>query len=601
MSEGRGGAGMYLRLQIAYALEFAIWGCWSYAVGSYCGNNHIAQGLLYSAFALGALFAPVFGPIADRKFPAQKVFAFMQFVCGLALLACHFLAPQTAQKAAEALASDPNAALEAPSKLWIGMMFLAGLMFMPSIPLLNAIVFKHIPNKDRSPLVFIFGTLGWIAVNLVIGAVDKEFKFFYLIDGGLALFLAFYAMTLPNTPASGGAGGDPFGLKVAGKLLNKPSFVVFILCATLVGVFGSNYYFALIGESFPNKGVLNQFSEIFFMAALAFTVSLIGLKWVLALGMAAWGARYLLFAQGDDTLALVGILLHGIAYAFLYTAAYMYGDKVAPKEDKASVQALIAFLLLGVAQVASGFAADYMKKISPAVANAPAIEAPAEDAAPDAAPEEAAAPDAAAFFSFSSVAYGQDEPLANLPSDAQEAVEGAQESVVDAVQDAANNTVDAVQDAANNAVDATQDAVANAAESVKEAATDVAEATQETVSDAAESVKETATDVAEAAQEAASNAVESVKEAATDAAEATQDAVSNAVEAVQTAAGDDTATAAGPSFLSKEFWTTMWDAKAWKAYDWKKIWGWPGYFCLFWALFFVIFGREPKSPEEDDE
>ena len=77
MSESKGGGAMYLRLQIAYALEFAVWGCWSYALGTFCANHGIAQGKLYAAFALGALFAPVVGPIADKKFAAQKVFAFM--------------------------------------------------------------------------------------------------------------------------------------------------------------------------------------------------------------------------------------------------------------------------------------------------------------------------------------------------------------------------------------------------------------------------------------------------------------------------------------------------------------------------------------------
>ena len=51
MSESKGGGAMYLRLQIAYALEFAVWGCWSYALGTFCANHGIAQGKLYAAWA----------------------------------------------------------------------------------------------------------------------------------------------------------------------------------------------------------------------------------------------------------------------------------------------------------------------------------------------------------------------------------------------------------------------------------------------------------------------------------------------------------------------------------------------------------------------
>ena len=86
MAEGKGGISAYVRLQIAYALEFAIWGCWSYALGTYASVVGVNVGKLYSAFALGALFSPLIGPIADRKFAAQKVFAFMQTICALALL-----------------------------------------------------------------------------------------------------------------------------------------------------------------------------------------------------------------------------------------------------------------------------------------------------------------------------------------------------------------------------------------------------------------------------------------------------------------------------------------------------------------------------------
>lgn len=56
MAEGKGGISAYVRLQIAYALEFAIWGCWSYALGTYASVVGVNVGKLYSAFALGALF-----------------------------------------------------------------------------------------------------------------------------------------------------------------------------------------------------------------------------------------------------------------------------------------------------------------------------------------------------------------------------------------------------------------------------------------------------------------------------------------------------------------------------------------------------------------
>ena len=541
MAEGKSNPLMYLRLQIAYALEFAIWGCWSYALGTFCGNHGIAQGKLYAAFALGALFAPVIGPIADKKFSAQKVFAFMQLVCGAALLYCGKIASDIANGAVPA---DGK-----PSYLWIAMMFIAGLMFMPSIPLLNAIVFKHIPNGEKTPFVFVFGTIGWIVVNLVITALgDLGVNVFYYIDGGLAILLALYALTLPDTPPSGAGNSDPFGFKAL-ALFKRFDFALFIICATLVGIFGSNYYFALLGECFPDKGVLNQFSEIIFMLALAFTVKKIGLKWTLTLGMGAWGVRYLCFAEGSDPLALVGILCHGFAYAFLYTAAYMYGDVVAPKEMKASVQALIAFLLLGVAQTLSGFAADWEKKTN--------------EIKPDAAP---------VVYLIESPAYAQDGSI-----DAAEAASDAAQEATDAVADAAQQATDAVADAAQQATDAVADAAQEATDAVADAAQEATDA------------------VVDAAQEA----TDAVADAAQEAADAAAGAAEEAAPAEGTATPEATSAKKTSSILSPEYWKTFWDQKKKAEYDWKKIWGGPAIFCLFFALVFAIFGKEPKNAEEE--
>ena len=510
MAEGKSNPLMYLRLQIAYALEFAVWGCWSYALGGFGKEYNVNVGLLYSAFALGALFSPIVGPIADKKFAAQKVFAFMQCVCGAALLYCGVITKKIIEAGPFETATDPSA-------LWIAMMFIAGLMFMPSIPLLNAIVFKHIPDDKKSPFVFIFGTIGWIIVNLILARMPKGgAEVFYFVDGGIAIALALYALTLPNTPPSGAAGtGDPFGFKAL-ALFKRPDFALFIICASLVGIFGSNYYFPFVDQCFPGKGVYNQYSEIIFMAALAFAVAKIGLKWTLTLGMAAWGIRYLCFAQGNDNLALVGILCHGLAYAFLYTAAYMYGERVAPKEMKASVQALIAFLLLGVAQTLSGVAVNYMKNhnINPA-------------------------PSAAAVSVFTTPVYAQEAEAVVAP----EASE------------------------AETAVDNVVEAVETAQEEVAQAAADVAETATEAVKDAASTAENVVDDAAAT--------------------------LSDAVESTEAPAAENAGADKAPSKFA------VWDKTVWNKYNWKNIWGQPAIFCLIFAIIFALFGREPKSPEEE--
>ncbi|MBQ9370884.1 MAG: MFS transporter [Thermoguttaceae bacterium] len=583
MSESKGGGAMYLRLQIAYALEFAVWGCWSYKLGGYCAAHHINGGLLYSAFALGALFAPVIGPIADKKFAAQKVFAFMQLICGLALFACHKVAHDVAMNVPLGIGANETVA---PGFLWLALMFIAGLMFMPSIPLLNAIVFKHIPNKDRSPWIFIFGTLGWIAVNLLLKymPLNSGMENLYLVDGAVAILLAIYALTLPDTPPSGNTSSDPFGFKAL-ALFKNPSFAIFIVCATIVGIFGSNFYFAMMDQCFPEKGTLNQFSEIFFMAALGIAVGKIGLKWVLTIGMAAWGVRYLLFSTGNDAMAVIGILCHGGAYAFLYTAAYMYGDKIAPKEMKASVQALIAFLLLGVAQVLSGFAADGLRneyKNSDSETESVAVER--------------------VNLSLISSVYGQEDPI----------------------------PLDAVQENVETVADSAQAAVADVAETAQETASEVAENVQEAVAEGVEAVQEVAAENVDTEQEENSDAVtdkEEAQEAEVDGTGTVQEPGDEEVDAAdqdndETGAVVDQSTSEQSQLCERQFlgitiyyWSkvqeaeqseySLWDfKKVWNTevkgnFQWGKIWGIPCVVCLMGALIFLLRGKEPVSPDEE--
>ena len=369
---------IYPRLQLAYLFQFAIWGSWSIALGAYLSGKlqeidlfgiHMGTGWIYNAYPIGVILAALFiGPLADRYFSAQKVLGFLQIVNGLALVGSGCLC----QKAVEA---------GEPIRFWplMILMLISGMCYLPSIPMINAVVFKNIPNKDKAPNVFIFGTLGWILVNLVIecfcgGAATPNF---FYVGGGIALVYGLYAFTLPNTPPKGKPAeeekSDALGLG-AFAMFRDWKFTCFLLCAFLVSIFGSNFYFPALGpylvdHGYPAPvalGTFNQFSELFFMALLAVAVARIGLKWVLALGMAAWAVRYVLFMQNGFGIAMVAILLHGMAYAFLYTASYMFGDKVAPDNLKASVQALLAFLLLGVGQLLSGVMYDYqMGKSAP--------------------------------------------------------------------------------------------------------------------------------------------------------------------------------------------------------------------------------------------
>ncbi|MDO4550751.1 MAG: MFS transporter [Planctomycetia bacterium] len=354
-----GGLMTYFRLQIAYFLQFAIWGSFGFALCGYAIQNWGGEGvgLLGAAVPLGAFIGPlVFAPIADRYFPAQRVLACLHLICGILLCV---------------------AGTQPTMQYLTVLMFLVGVFYMPTVALMNSVVFKHVPNSNNAPYVFVFGTTGWVVVVLFIQAFfggGNTNEFFYV--GAVCCFLlSVYSLTLPNTPpqtreaSSDGKARVPFT-----ALLRKPSFLVFALAILLAGIPACGFLFTMCVSMLSQRGfpaplaltTINQFSELFFMTALPFCAARFGLKKVLLIGMAAWFLRYACWIDSAFSFAVIGLLLHGMCYSFLYNASYMYGEKIAPPEIRTSVQGFITFLLLGVGQVFGALLAGYVIHENPA-------------------------------------------------------------------------------------------------------------------------------------------------------------------------------------------------------------------------------------------
>jgi MFS family permease len=94
-------------------------------------------------------------------------------------------------------------------------------------------------------------------------------------------------------------------------------------------------------------------SEVGFLLLLPFLLKRLGVKWTLAVGMAAWALRYVCFAFGDSgslfwLLLLVGLLLHGICYDFFFVAGQIYTNRFAGDRFRSSAQGLITLATYGV-------------------------------------------------------------------------------------------------------------------------------------------------------------------------------------------------------------------------------------------------------------
>ncbi|HPA16403.1 MAG TPA: MFS transporter [Verrucomicrobiae bacterium] len=329
------------RLAALMFLEFFVWGAWIVPISGYMngvlGFSGTQIGWICGASALGAMVSPLFvGYVADRFFATERVLAVLH-VAGAACLV--WAAGQTSF-------AGLMAALMANA-----------LCFMPTLALVNNLVFRNIDNADRFARIAVGSNVGWIIAGLSVGFIlgEGDGNFFYLAAGAQVI-LALYCLTLPHTPPKGvGAGKtDVFGL-TAISLLKDPAFLAFAVAIPLVTIsktFYTTWTNAFLSEiALPRPTAvmtLSQASEIATMIVLPWIIARIGLKRVIVVGMAFWAIRFFAFATMSVPAVLAGLLMHGFSYGFVVAGASIYAARVAPPGMTARAQSLIALLIFGI-------------------------------------------------------------------------------------------------------------------------------------------------------------------------------------------------------------------------------------------------------------
>ena len=95
------------------------------------------------------------------------------------------------------------------------------------------------------------------------------------------------------------------------------------------------------------------------VGGLPFLFVRLGVKTMLAVGMAAWVVRYVLFAFGDAgggfSLLVIGIVLHGICYDFFFVTGQIYTDAHAGPAARSSAQGFITLATYGVGMLIGTF------------------------------------------------------------------------------------------------------------------------------------------------------------------------------------------------------------------------------------------------------
>jgi nucleoside transporter len=310
--------------------------------------------------SVASLVSPFFvGLVADRFFATERVMAVLY---GLSAV-CIYLVTQVTTFPAV-----------------YGLMLLFCLCYFPTIALTNSITMQQVADPGRDfPPIRTMGTLGWIAINLVVGFMRVEAGTTpFLLAAGACIVMAVYSFAaLPHTPPA--ARGQKTTLRrVLGldalAMMKQPDFAVFVVASVLACI-PLTFYYSFTNPYLNEVGVVNaagkmtlgQMSEVVMMLLMPFFFRILSVKGILVLGLAAWALRYTLLAYGDPGPGMwmfyVAIIVHGICYDFFFVAGQLYTDQVAPQHLRSTAQGFITFVTYGVGMLIgsllSGGVLDY--------------------------------------------------------------------------------------------------------------------------------------------------------------------------------------------------------------------------------------------------
>jgi len=351
------------RLSIMMFLNYVIWGAWYVTLSTYLTTalhfTGTQAGAIFGTTALASMISPFFvGLVADRLFSTERVLATLHFIG--AILLWLVAGAQTFGAV-------------------YGLLLAYCLCYFPTIALTNSLLLQHVKDPGRDfPLIRVFGTFGWIAIGIAVGAMAIEKTATpFLLAAGASVVMGLFSLILPHTPPAGK--GEAFSVrKVLGLdalvMMKDRSFFVFAIASVLACI-PLTFYFSFTNDYLNDVHVVNaagkmtlgQASEVIMMLVMPFVLRRMSVKGILIMGLAAWAIRYTLLALGDAGpgvwMFYIAILLHGVCYDFFFMTGQLYTDQQAPAHLRSAAQGFITFMTYGVGMYAgsliSGNALDF--------------------------------------------------------------------------------------------------------------------------------------------------------------------------------------------------------------------------------------------------
>lgn len=367
--------GIALRLTVMNFLQFFVWGAWLISLGAYMivtlGFTGGQVGSIYATMGVAALFMPgVMGIVADRWINAERLYGVLH------LLGAGLLLWASTVQSYDAL---------------YPIMLLNAMVYMPTIALNNAVSYRVLEQNGMSviqkfPPIRVWGTVGFIVSMWMVDLAGWTKSALQLyISAGAAVFLGFYAFTMPACPPSREVAkqslASALGLD-AFVLFRRRQMLVFFIFAMMLGAalqitnaFGGAFL-ADFTDSYPDSfGVqhpnilisISQISETLFILTIPFFLQRFGIKIVMLISIFAWVFRFGLFAVGDPGAGLwmlvLSMIIYGVAFDFFNISGSLFVDREAETGIRASAQGLFMVMTNGLGaffgSVAAGMVVDH--------------------------------------------------------------------------------------------------------------------------------------------------------------------------------------------------------------------------------------------------
>ena len=352
------------RLGAMMFLEYVIWGSWYVTISTYLtatlGFSGTQAGAVFGTVSLASLLSPFFvGLIADRFFATERVMAVLYLLGAV----CLYLVTQVQTFPAV-----------------YGLMLAFCLLYFPTIALTNSIAMQNVSDPGRDfPPIRTMGTLGWIAINTLVGFMRVESSpTQFLLGAAGCIVMAIYSLVgLPHTPPVKKPGKTTFRTALgldALAMLKQRDFLVFVVASVLACI-PLTFYYSFTNAYFNDVGVDNaafkmtfgQWSEVVMLLLLPVVFRVWSVRAILLIGLSCWAIRYVLLAYGNPQdgmwMFYLAILLHGVCYDFFFVTGQLYTNQVAPAGLRSTAQGFITFATYGVGMLIgallSGGVLDY--------------------------------------------------------------------------------------------------------------------------------------------------------------------------------------------------------------------------------------------------